>query len=293
MNNICKKIIKNVFPKGKCQKLGEGNHCIVFEVDNNFVIKISKNSEANIGLQNEANVLNLIKDKISIDVPKLIKIDYMEFNDKRIYYMVCTKVNGKHLTHKQYNKLNEEYKKNIAGDVAKFLKELHDIASDKYIKEIHYEKQLQEMKKIISNNYFDKFDYDTQKTIISYIDSQMQYFNNLEKRTSIIHNDLSCENMLFENNKFVGVIDFGDSGYGDVDNDFLCLCEESNEEFGLNFGKMVLNLYNHNDIENVIKKTKLKNEIWPLEKLYFGYLYNNRKMINEAIKQIRKQFSLI
>ncbi len=50
----------------------------------------------------------------------------------------------------------------------------------------------------------------------------------------LIHNDFSANHILFDKNteRISGIIDFGDVAISDPDNDFMCLLEDSDEEYG-------------------------------------------------------------
>ena len=61
----------------------------------------------------------------------------------------------------------------------------------------------------------------------------------------LLHGDFSLNHILFdEDNRVCGVLDFGDSRVGKPKSDFIYLLDdEDDEEFGVAFGKMVLNKY--------------------------------------------------
>lgn len=70
----------------------------------------------------------------------------------------------------------------------------------------------------------------------------------------LLHGDFSLNHLLFnENNIVCGVLDFGDSRIGKPKSDFAYLLDgEDNEEFGLEFGKMVLKEYKSMGINDSI-----------------------------------------
>ena len=80
----------------------------------------------------------------------------------------------------------------------------------------------------------------------------------------LCHNDFSCNHLLLDdNNRLVGVIDFGDSGIIDEYCDFIYLLEDSEEEIGMSFGEDILELYDpniyYNQIENMLITTYNKH----------------------------------
>ncbi|MEC4629975.1 aminoglycoside phosphotransferase family protein, partial [Bacillus safensis] len=72
---------------------------------------------------------------------------------------------------------------------------------------------------------FDKLD-DNEKMVINNIyNSILSNDDMLTINKSLVHNDFSCGNILFDTttNRISGIIDFGDSCVSDTDNDFYCL----------------------------------------------------------------------
>lgn len=58
----------------------------------------------------------------------------------------------------------------------------------------------------------------------------------------LLHGDFSLNHILFNDENIVcGVLDFGDSRVGKPQSDFVYLLDD--EEFGSDFGKMVLSIY--------------------------------------------------
>ena len=65
------------------------------------------------------------------------------------------------------------------------------------------------------------------------------------KDLALLHGDFSLNHILFNaDNMVCGILDFGDSRVGKPQSDFIYLLdEEDGEEFGADFGKMVLDIY--------------------------------------------------
>ncbi len=70
----------------------------------------------------------------------------------------------------------------------------------------------------------------------------------------LLHGDFSLNHLLFnEKNIVCGVLDFGDSRVGKPKSDFVYLLDgEDDEEFGLEFGRMVLKEYQSMGINDSI-----------------------------------------
>lgn len=112
-------------------------------------------------------------------------------------------------------------------------------------------------------------------------------FLNIEN--ALIHNDFSCENILFDLNekKISGIIDFGDSCVSDIDRDFYYLLEDSEEELGKEFGLKVLKHYGYNNIDRILRKAKFHEKYWTIEQIIYGYEYNYKDWIKEGIENLK------
>lgn len=76
--------------------------------------------------------------------------------------------------------------------------------------------------------------------------SQKHIFEIKRKDLCLLHGDFSLNHCLFdENNLVCSVLDFGDTRVGKAKSDFVYLLDaEDDEEFGIEFGNKVLEIYN-------------------------------------------------
>ena len=144
-----------------------------------------------------------------------------------------------------------------------------------------------------------KSDYDTLRETI-YIkipDKSKEYIDNLYKRIlndeqisqyvkALCHNDLSCNHIIVQNNKAVGIIDFGDVAITDRDKDFIYLLEDSSEEIGREFGIKVLKYYNHPNEVIPILKANLNEEYYPIEQILGGQAMKSDDMYSKGLNKI-------
>lgn len=261
--------------------LGQGLDSIAYLVNNEYIFKQSKHEEARINLKKEIRVLNYLKGKITLQIPDI------EYYSEE--YSVCgyKEINGDKLSPGIYKNLSDDEKDMLAQDIALFLREMHSIplpAIDGL--ELH-----------VIDDY--KSDYDTlRETIYDKIpDKSKEYLDDLYKRIltdeqiteyvrALCHNDLSCNHIIIQNNKVIGIIDFGDVAITDRDKDFVYLLEDSSEEIGRGFGIKVLEYYNHPNIDIPILKANLNDEYYPIEQILGGQAINSDDMYNKGLNKI-------
>lgn len=261
--------------------LGQGLDSIAYLVNHEYIFKQSKHNDARNNLKKEIQVLKYLKGKITLQIPDI------EYYSEE--YGVCgyKKVKGEKLTPDMYQKMNDNEKDNLAQDIALFLQEIHSMPLP----------DIDELELNVIDDY--KSDYYTLKeTIYNNIpDSSKKYIDNLYKRIlnderitqyvkTLCHNDLSCNHILIQNNKVVGIIDFEDVAITDRDKDFVYLLEDSNEEIGREFGLRVLKHYNHPNKAIAILKANLNDEYYPIEQILGGQAMGLTNMYRKGLEKI-------
>lgn len=286
-----KNSLQSLFPQLKIEDistLGFGNDSIAVLINKQIVFKIPKHKKASSNLMREKQILDLIKGKISIPIPNL---QYYAVLPNGFNVIGYNKIEGMTLTSKEFGTFTYEQKDNLAKQIAKFLKELHQIkmlnSNDFYIDtktqlETTYKTFIEEF-----NSYLSLQQIVTAKIFFENIinDKSLNMY-----KPVLTHNDFSASNILFnETTKALsGIIDFGDVAITDRDNDFLCLLENSDEEYGRDFGIQVLKYYGlcMEEIELAIKKTDIKNELWPYEEILLSAEYDDKSMLESGLKKL-------
>lgn len=261
--------------------LGQGFDSTAYLVNNEYIFKQSKHDEARNNLKREIRVLNYLKGKITLQIPDI------EYYSQE--YSICgyKEIKGNKLSPDIYNSFSDDEKDALAQDIALFLREMHAIPlPDIDGLELH-----------VIDDY--RSDYETlRETVYDKIpDKSKRYIDDLYKRIlndkrisqydkALCHNDLSCNHILIQDNKAVGIIDFGDAAVTDRDKDFVYLLEESSEEIGRDFGIKVLEYYQHPNKELPILKADLNEEYYPIEQILGGQAMKLDDMYNKELNKM-------
>lgn len=187
-----------------------------------------------------------------------------------------------------YKSLRDDEKATLAQDIAQFLRELHAIPLP----------NIDGLELDVIADY--RSDYDALREAIydKIPDSSKKYIDGLYQRIlhdecisqyvkALCHNDLSCNHIIMQNNKAVGIIDFGDAAITDRDKDFVYLLEDSSEEIGRKFGLQVLTYYHHPNIPIPIAKADLNDAYYPIEQILGGRAMDLPDMYNKGLNKIR------
>ena len=124
MLELLQAVINSRFPglgNSSFTLLTAGWDSIAVDVDDRLIFKFPRDEEGVEALRKEANMLAIVRPKITLTVPDL------EFFDSPQPFSRHTKLKGEHLVTAQYVLLTESAKQNLANDIARFYAELHAI----------------------------------------------------------------------------------------------------------------------------------------------------------------------
>ncbi|MGJ0362317.1 aminoglycoside phosphotransferase family protein [Aliarcobacter cryaerophilus] len=295
-----KKGIENIIQKkytsfyiNTIKELGSGNDSIAYLINDEYVFKFPKHKKASLNLQNELKILNFIDNSLSLSTPKVEYWDIDSSNYKE-YYIGYKKISGSTITVEMFNSLSENKKEQIANNLAKFLNELHSLNYINNDIKVDKAEKYRNDYKFIESHLFEFLTTEEQENVANYYKTIFEKNFLYNYRDTLVHNDFSLSNMVFDiNDEIVGIIDFGDVAITDRDNDFLCLLEDSDEEFGREFGIEILIYYglNEEEIKVAIEKAIINDEYWVFEQFILSYEYDNISWRKESIKEIKELFN--
>ena len=268
--------------------LSSGDDSDTFLCNEQYVVKVPKRDSVRIAQKREFELYRFLENcNLSYQTPAVV-YQSDQFN-------IMKYIKGERIAYEQYHKLSEKEKDALASDEATFLKELHSIKID-YAVSLFSDAQV---------NKKDKFLQD-KKLLISILEKEQLltvelqehieaiYANILsntvlfEYAPCLVHNDFSANNLIFRDNRLLGVIDFGDFCVSDPDNDFLCLLDCSTDDFGKEFGRKVLKYYQHKAPEVAERKAELNDVYWAIDQIIYGYERNDRKMLIKGASELLK-----
>ena len=264
--------------------IGEGYDSKAYLINDEYIFKIKISANEKKGYKKEKAVLDFLNKNLKTDI-KIPKIDYAYITDE-LSIMGYKKIDGKFLNPQIYNEMNEQEKQILKLDIAKFLKDMHNLDFSEIKNYTINNKQncLEEfalLKKTIYQDLTEK-----EKNYIENFFERLENTTIFDDKKCLCHNDFSCNHLLLDENKrLVGIIDFGDSGIIDEYCDFIYLLEDSNEELGKDFGEDILKLYGDIDIRKAEEYQYIVEEYYPIETIVYG-IKNNRKDFVEKGRKV-------
>ena len=232
-------------------------------------------------MQKEKLVLDYLRGKITLQMPEI------EYYSEEYHICGYKAIKGDKLTPGLYKAMSDGEKDRLVQDIAMFLSQMHALPLP----------DVGSLQADVMDDY--KSDYDALKKTVyekipdrskAYLDALFQRIFSDRRMTEYVkalcHNDLSCSHMIIQNNRVIGIIDFGDAAVTDRDRDFIYLLEEGREELGRAFGMKVLEYYHHPDKDMPILKADLNEEYYPIELILGGQAVGSENMYNKGLNKI-------
>lgn len=264
--------------------IGEGYDSKAYIVNNEYVFKIKFSANKKKGYEKEKAIYDFLNKKLNttINIPN---IEYSYISDD-ISILGYKEIKGTFLTPEIYFTLSKEKQDLLKQDIAMFLKQMHNLDySEISSYTIDNKQNVLEEYQLLKETIYDSFT-DIEK---QYVENFMQILHNttiFDGRKCLCHNDFSCNHLLLDDNRLVGVIDFGDSGIIDEYCDFIYLLEDSKEEIGASFGEDILRLYGNIDISKAKEYQDVVEQYYPIETIVYGIKNNKPDFIEKGRKEI-------
>ena len=220
-----KEIINDAFPELRIkslQKIGKGRNVRAVLVNNNIVFRIPIKEDAEFNQPDkEVKVLNFLKGKLSFNIPEILYYG-TDKTGRRI--IGETLVPGVVYTQEMHDSFDEATKANILGQIGKIMRELHDLGHDYSWTDkepLKYTESLETFDEYFPTSVQQQFT-DAQITkILAVRERYKELSERFPVKPVLTHCDMHFANMMFdaENQKIVGLIDFGEAGYAEPSRD--------------------------------------------------------------------------
>ncbi len=271
-----------------CNLIGEGYDSKAYLINDEYIFKIKISANEKKGYVKEKAILDFLNDNLKTDI-SIPKVEYF-FVDESTQIMGYKRIEGRALTLDIYEYMSKEERNNLKSDIAKFLKELHNLdysSISEYV--IDNKSNCLEEYGILNSTIYNDFT-EAEKKYVEGFYSWLEDTTVFSDKKCLCHNDFSCNHILLDyNNRFIGVIDFGDSGIIDEYCDFIYLLENSEEEIGRQFGLDILYLYKDIDIGKAIEYQELVDEYWPIETIVYGIRNNKQDFIDKGRAELKNR----
>lgn len=272
------------------EPLGGGDDSDAYLLNGTQVAKLPKRREVQLAQKQEFALYEwLSQTELAPMVPRAVGW-FEEF-------CLVSYLPGRSITYWEYHQLSPQEQQRLAQDEAAFLRKLHQIPLDPADPVLA---------PILEGRVQDKRQrfLEDREAIFPILQEQGALSPELERKLEgfyefllsqdwlyrfspcLVHGDFSAENMRFTHNRLTGVIDFGDFLLGDPDQDFLCLLDNSTDDFGKEFGRMVLDCYGHPNPALAQRKAEVNDLYWGVEQVLMGSRDRDRELFCQGLADL-------
>ncbi|MCB2297881.1 phosphotransferase family protein [Clostridium tagluense] len=269
-----------IIEKYSFNKEGQNNDVVI--INDNFVFKFPKYFEGIEKLKREADILNMLKIYITLDIPNC---EYKNFNSLEVGCVCSGYKMIKGISLKQDIFRNIQTKENIANQLSIFLKELHSIPLEEIdnhkINIIDSQGQWTNLFERIQKNLFPFMKKEFQDSISKNFNSFLE--QNFSFNPTLIHGDFGPSNIIFDSNKQIisGIVDFNEVSIGDPALDIASLIGPFG--YGEDFVKSFEPIYPN--IEILLDRARFYASTFALQESLFGIDVGDKAIFDAGIKQ--------
>jgi aminoglycoside 2''-phosphotransferase len=234
-------------------------------INDELVFRFSKDESASNNLTREINILRLLKNNTTVNVPA----PFYESHDCIAYRLIP----GEALRRDLIMKLDEDSMQSVANQLATFHKELHGVPVDRLrdlnipiadaLMEFEGFVKLYEQ---IEEKVFPCMLPHAREWARNHFESFLIDERNFEYEAKLIHGDLGPYHVMYDQqgNRVNGIIDFGCAGLGDPAIDFAILIQH--------YGESVLNRFYrvYPEIPTYMKRARFYAGTWELRWALIG-----------------------
>lgn len=283
-NELRRKLAGAGFGIQQIRPLSCGDDSAAYLCDDLYVVKVPKREAVKKTQALEFQLYRFLESySFPCEIPKVV------YQDSSFHMMTYLK--GERLTYENYHRLSEREKDRLACEEAEFLRALHSVRIQadhplfldlKLETKDRFQRDQEALLKILESE--NRLTPDRQAWIDQLYRDLFSMDFLFEYRPCLVHNDYSADNMIYRNNRLAGVIDFGDAAIGDPDNDFLCLLDNSTDDFGKDFGRRVLRYYGHPHPEIAERKAEINDAYWPIQQILLGCSRKEAQLFHEGLQ---------
>ena len=261
-------------------KEGQNNDVII--INDDFIFKFPKYSEGIEKLKREVDILNILKNQITLDIPNPIYNNFEPYEVGCVYsgYRIIRGVSFRQdILHKSQGK------NFIAKQLAIFLKELHSIPLEEiYSHELNIIDGCNEWVNLYERIQKKLFPFmkKESKDLVS-VNFNSFFEHNFNFKQTLIHGDFGPSNIIFDSNnqKISGIIDFSEVSIGDPASDIASLIGPFG--YGEDFVKLFEPFYSN--VEELISRARFYASTFALQEALFGMEVGDKEAFNSGIKQ--------
>lgn len=216
-----KRLVADLYPDAKkVEYIDHGYDNIVALIDERYAVRFPRNEAALVRNRYEEAMLSKLDAIKAVYTPRFLK------RHENPPYLVTTYIAGRHRDLGEIDAFTLDELRIFGQTVGTFAYELHSSLSVEAEQEFRQQAQLGEQFDETWEEYFrrvvrnGKYTTASQRSLAQHYCDQWEALQAAEQEKVVIHDDLHIANMLFEEHRLVGILDFAEANIGTAEQEF-------------------------------------------------------------------------
>ncbi|MFP7299243.1 phosphotransferase family protein [Neobacillus niacini] len=279
--------IKQVYPSlsienSQLNEIGQNNDVVI--VNEKVVFRFPKYEKGIASLKKETQILEAIKNKISLPIPNPIYQSFEKWEVGKVF-VGYELIKGSPLWKESFANIKSEKVLNrLASQLVTFLFEIHSISKKTLLlEETNPREEMVNLYQRIQDKLYPLMREDAQRQTSYSFEAYLNSETLRSLKTSLVHGDFGATNILWDTttNNITGIIDFGGSNIGDPAYDFAGILSSYGEEFF----NMCLNLYPNGT--EIADRVRFYRSTFALQEALHGVENDDAEAFENGIKEYR------
>lgn len=292
---LCKRLIEACCPQLAIEKItpnSEGWVYFVAEVNEKYIFRFPRWSEAEAHLETEAAILPSLGDRVSLQIPQFQFI-CKGHHGYKWRFVGYPKIPGTPMTKRL---LETTTPNQPAKDLGVFLTQLHNYPVDQarrvnvpYFNTHQWQTFYKDFYHQIQTEIFPALDGVLQNKVTETFHDFLRNDQHFQFQSRLIHRDLGEDHILWDKDekRITGIIDWNDVGIGDPAFDFTGLLSC----YGDAFTQQVTEHYQRPLDDTVFDRVRFYTKIGWCHNILYAQMIKNQKLFEESIQHLRDAVS--
>jgi aminoglycoside phosphotransferase (APT) family kinase protein len=201
--------------------INHGYHNLIAAIDEQYVFRFPRSTQTLGRFDFELEVLQALDGKLTIQTPHVLK------KSSQPAYAMLHYIPGQELQNKQLRSLSNEDQQAIGEQLAQFVQELNQAISINQMESLHAQtnaqKTLEPWTAYLHRIFAPQQENRALQAIIDSHYGAWQAVTAKDRPQIVVHDDIHSGNLLFENDRLSGVLDFEHATVGTIEQEFRYL----------------------------------------------------------------------
>jgi aminoglycoside phosphotransferase (APT) family kinase protein len=261
-------------PVRTIEPVGDGWDSDTYEVDRGWIVRFPRRPQVELRMRGEIELLDVLQRRLTASVPRpeLVSLDPLCVGYR--------KLEGRPLT--------TPVARELGGDVARFLSELHQVPIDAaHLARGDWRTDLHDLLAEFGRDVVPLLSGAERRRAQAMFADYLADESSFTFKPAIVHADLGPEHLLTDGERLTGVIDWSDATVGDPAIDFAWLLNGSGEAFAYELAEQLPERLD----ESTRRRALFFHQLGPWHEVTYGRSLGDDSFVRSGLQGVRERLS--